>query len=372
MSQEKKSDSTPDTFDACVRTLLTHSIKICEKPKGLLGKDRSLAGNWTSKLQICYLSVENPDAFIPMFANFYCDNRDKIVQPIFKVQDSESGDTIIQDEWLKNEEDLPLPGQIVNHNKKSKVKSNTKSNNNSWSAKLSCKGLVIYYDRITPSLKAVSIPISAIYLTAIQIYKNEGDKSAEALAEPATVLLNFYKCMRHVVPITDDEGRQIIDLNINLLDKFCKELITDESGSQEGVGDALGGIGKLMGQILKSTGMNTSSIDTNNLGKSLSGMFGNEGTSNKIGAAIGKVMGAANECKPETGINGAIDNITSALQSNEVKDCLGDLFGSTMKSAEAANDLINTIPGTSVEGGPPSIETAPVAVVSTIEAADQD
>jgi hypothetical protein len=367
MSEDTKDTPAPDTFDTCIRELLTHSIKVCTAKKGLLGSEKSLAGIWTSKFQTAYLGADCPEAFTSMFVDFYNAHRSDIAKPIF--QTDEDDNTNIQDAWLKIRDEMPLPGQ----NALKKKKKNRKKDADSWSADLNCVGHVIYFDNSNAETKAVSIPISEIYLAAIGIYKENDKKSAEAMSGPATVLYNLYRVLKFVVPLTHedhDEVIKVIELNITLLRKFLDSLQGDDKGS-EGVGDALGGISKLMGQILKGTGLNTGNLEGKGISDALNGVFGSTGgdTGNKISGVVSDLISSVSEQKTNN-VSDMIDHIASAMTSDKVKSGISGIFGNL---SQQSADLVNTVPGVPpteggvnpVDGGIPRTETGPTPPVLT-------
>lgn len=144
----------PNNLDNSIKLLLDTSLAIHDS---MYGKSQNNQRHWftcVNKFMCVYTGINNPEKFKEMFLNFYNSHKEHLDKPIF--YDDEQGKSHVNDSFLKNNE---------------KNDNNNKSNkSNSWSPKeITSKGIIIYYKPNEEKFKAIAIPISEIYQSAVKI-----------------------------------------------------------------------------------------------------------------------------------------------------------------------------------------------------------
>lgn len=215
------------------------------------------------KFHAAYSKARNPEGFRDMFYNFYDNHREKFTEEV--VNEGE-----INDEWLKNKEVLPLPGDKGSRKKK--------SDDFGFSLRsISCRGEIIYFDERNEKIRNVSIPITEAYLAACKIYV-DGAKEGEYSPLPAQLLYHLFSIIYHVC---DTEDQEVMKTNVDSLKEIVDSLSSeDESGSGEGSTlEPIKGMMKSLAGKLGLSGDASKLMEGDGIQKAISGIFSEDVTS---------------------------------------------------------------------------------------------
>ncbi len=322
-------------FDSSIRYLFETSLNIRNEAYGNSQNTQKLWVTWLTKFINIYTKKKNPDTFIPMFQTFFNENIDQFSLPIFETE--EDGSTKVNDNWLKHNEYRDGPGFDASNPPKKIVK-------NSWTPDDSrCKGYVIYFND-NEKFYMISIPISEIYNTAVKLWRERKEKNLECKTFPAKILLSLFSVVYHSLPDISDQ-KEILKSNIDKLQAHV-DTLTPAGGGSSNVGSGLSGIGKIMSQIMKASGISGSSSFDEGKIDNMIGKIANQNSIEKVGKVIGTVI---ETIKPEEGsgeqqnIGGVLNKIGKALQSDTVTSAVTEVASLGKPSSESV-DLINTIP----------------------------
>lgn len=326
-------------FDKSVRLLTSTAFAIHDKLHGRAGAAQ-LFMSWISKFNNAYTKVGSPEPFHSMFVRFYRANSKVIASPIFVTD--EEGDLGVSDRWLRSEAHLSGPGFDAG---KSKGKSKS---TDSWSTMNSrCRGHVIYYNDDDKKTMAVSVPISEIYRAAIRLSKEKEGKDSTCDAYPAIVLLAIYRIFYHCIPDFID-GKKVLEANIRVLAEHVEQSTpTDADAADGSSAGPLGGIGKIMAQVMKATGMG-GNIDVSNI-DTMIGNAVNEKSMGQLGKVVGKVVEAVTNATSKSsadgtggGIAAVLTGLGDALKSSDVQECIKEAAQFTSASVAGLSASIPT------------------------------
>lgn len=187
------------------------------------------------KFGIAYKKCGNEkgeEIFRKFFLKFYLKNPDFFEKPIFNVNKAE-------DQYLRSEEYQEGPGykQFL---ETTQMKDSICINNTSY-----CKGCVIYASE-KPELSIISIPVTEIYLCAVQLYKT-GETTNKSFV--FKVLLSLFSLMYHSVP---EKNKEKIFENIKMINEKVLSILPNES-QETTSGNGFNQIGDMISKFLKTS-----------------------------------------------------------------------------------------------------------------------
>ncbi|CAH6418721.1 Hypothetical protein POVN_LOCUS441 [uncultured virus] len=325
-------------FDTSIKALLHTAFEIHDKAYGSSAAHQ-LWMVWANKFFTAYVKSKNPDAFHGMFLGFLSEYSKEIAAPIFLEKDDE---TLVNDNWLRDESVKKGPGI------KASIVKEKKASSGSWSpSEMSrCKGAVIYFDNDNPKFVAVSIPLSDIYRQAVKLYKDKGDKDPSYSILPGKILLYFYSILHNVVSDAHPD-KELITKNVKQLATFIEQLTPTEGTTSESSGAGFAGISKVMAQVMKSAGMDTSGISENGINSMLGNALNEKavaGMGKVVGEVIKAVQGATSDTKATgpQGISEVLGNLGKALQTDSVKNAVVETATAAQQQSAALEASIPT------------------------------
>ena len=289
------------SLDSCIRGLLKVISQI-QNVSSMGGMDfmKSSKPYWhicIEKFHAAYIKAKNPEGFRDMFASYFTKNLDKFKDDVI----DDDGD--INDEWLKNKDIL-----VSKANKKKKT-----IDESSFSLRnINCRGEVIYFDESNEKIKNVSIPVSEAYLAACKIY-SDGAKNGEYSPLPAQLLVALFTLMSEVC---DEKYKKQMEDNVKSLKDVVDQLTNGEE-TNNGMGSTLNGISGLLEQAKKKLGIDLNNLDTNNIEKTVSGLF-NDDITNKAKSIWDKFNSKVNAADAKD-IGSIISSVSDAMKDGELQ-----------------------------------------------------
>ena len=319
-----------DDFEKSVKSIIENSLKMKDISYGSTNTSRL----WTIQIQkySSLFATKDHTKFIPGFIKFFNANKVKFGLSIFTT-DNDS--TKVQDEWLKN---IPVITQELK---------------DPWGGKVEvCRGQIIYCHD-DPKFSQISIPITEIYLIALKLSKEKGDTSNFCKNLPAIILHSLFSAIYYAIPDFFPE-RKMVKENVDILFQYIDTNYSENSpsSSSSNIGSGLDGLSKILGTIIKASGVDKSgNIDNNEISNYMSNAVQkfNEFTSDNsklenIGAQLGTVFNTFNEqTKGKTDIQSILGGIGSTLQNKEVTNIINNALPQIAENNKVNSELINTV-----------------------------
>lgn len=311
----------PKDLDSSIKLLLSTSLKVHDMLYGT--KQQRFWFVCTSKIYSAYTKIDDATKFIPMFKEFFEENKEFFSKPIF--YDDTNGQSQVNDSLLKFNEVCKGPG--INPSK------SMSSSSSSWSPSDSyCKGHVIYFDNENVKTRAVCIPIGEIYQASTKLYKEQHESNMNARSAPGKILLALYSIFSHILEKKDEN----VERNLKMVGEFIEQILAENTGKSGE--SSLSGLTKIMADTMKSSGINSGNLNAGELENALSNVL-NTDTIKSVSSVIGEMMSAVSNNTRENATPGeVISNIGAALQNDSIKNALGNVV-------TQSNDLLATIPG---------------------------
>ena len=304
---------------------LTPFFNVCKNvhKAGSKGSSVSLWLSRVTKLQTAYSkSKRRPEKWNEMFKKFFFDFKEELTKPIFYEDDDLEK---VNDTWMKNTEKIEV--------KVGKSGKANKSGSSGWGpSQMTCTGHVIYFD---PTIISASIPISQIYLAAIELATKHTISNIKMFSLPAQVLYHLYDVLSVAISPLED-GYEQIENNVLILKTFLDEILPEDD-EDDGVGEGLNGFSKIMGNMMKSAGMDASALGENGMEEAVSSALSGDALGN-MGKLMQRIMKDASNAPKESGINGVMDNISKTMQDPEVRQMIDE-------SQKFISEKISTLTG---------------------------
>ncbi len=333
-SPQKVVTPTEKEFDEGVRKLLEISMTIHDEKYGRMG-NAALWMTRISKFNSAYVKADNPPGFMKMFRDFYVLYSGHLAADVFAETEET---TVVNDKWLKDETNYEATAGTTGG--KGGTGRIPGSKSEGWNPRqATCKGIVLYF---MPSVKAVSIPISEIYIIASGLAKEHGEKNIKIWSYPAQILYSIYQILHGCVSDLDN-GYASITKNLRAIKALLDEITPAEGTGKDAIGEGISGFSKIMASVMKSAGINVS-LDPGQLETAMRTTFEGDAVK-KMGTVVSKIMedvsAVGSEAKPGEAISVVMDKIGDAFKNPEVRDILAT---SAKETAAKASELLGSIP----------------------------
>lgn len=299
-----------DMFDHHLVSLLKLSLKIHDRMGYRSEKPWKVC---VSKFMSAYVKAQNPPGFHDMFIDFFAKHKKNISVRLF--QSTEDDDITVHDDWIKNEDIHPGPGE-----KKKSVRLGGKKSGDWGPSDLKCQGYVIYFDNKNPKHATYSIPISEIYVCATKLYKKERERDPATGKFPASVLLHIYSIFLEVAPC----DKKLFQQNIDDITEFLENISSSEEPS-DGVGSGFNSLTDMFQRVVKATGIGQEggTADENGIKKIIDNVLESKTLENvgKVVEEVTKSFTTANS-KNSSGFSGVLNSLGQALQSGGVHEAV--------------------------------------------------
>lgn len=298
-------------FDDAIRKLIeisinVYDIKYNKQDKTVLWFTR------ITKFNSAYIKSKKPKAFFSMFQKLYEIYKDQIDNKIF-IETKE--DTKVNDAWLKDK---------VNHENKNQTAYGWSPN------QLTCSGVVLYVD---PNIKQVSIPLSEIYLTIIDLIKKNKNDTKIVLLAP-----KFLQCIYKIFYAVTDHNSKLKENYETLTDLINKNSVDN---SDDYIGNNMADFSKMISSLMKTAGINVS-LDSKQIESAITTTFNNPSIK-KMGEVVNKIVEDPNKLSENPGeaISQVINKIGDALRNEDVKSILVETVKET---TDKTTKLFESIP----------------------------
>lgn len=282
-------------FGTSIKLLYETALEVHEKAYGPMAEQRFWLKN-LGKFHSAFIKSKKDDSFHPMFLKFYQLHQKELAKPILV---EEKGGYRVKDSWFKAEgEKKKEPWQTPSRRR--------------------CIGHVVYVDD-DPKIASVCVPITELYRCALKVRKEKGEKSESVISLPFRVLYYFYSIIYSVLSkdlFPEKEG--VIAENCETLKVEVEAVAPGERSS----GSGMGGLSSMLGQIMKSAGME-GDFDEGKIGEVLGGALGGKGLDD-IGKVVGSVFKAVKggEGDEPKDVGDILGRVGKVLQSDEIKGAI--------------------------------------------------